>query len=149
MAAPVRDENEDTIKSGALRLTWVSGTLGGITALVTIFNEEFTHVFGEHASDGIKASVLIAVIAAWALIAVADIFARALTVSAKLKKGPADSVTAPRGLKVTLTEGEDSSGWTVAAIRGLDGSDEDSAEFLVVKSGQQPKWVEGDQLVST
>lgn len=149
MAAPIRDEKEDTIKSGALRLTWISGTLGGLTALVTVFNEEFTHVFGEHASDGIKASVLIAVIVAWALIAVADIFARAMTVSAKLKKGPGDSVTAPKGMKVKLTGGEDSPGWTVTAIRGLDGTDEDSAEFLVVKSGEQPKWVKGDELVST
>jgi hypothetical protein len=141
LASPLRDPKEDVIKSGALRLTWVSGAVGGIAGLVTIFNEEFTHLFGEHASDGIKASVLIAVIAAWAVIAVADIFARAITTSARLKKPAAAAITAPKGIRVTLTEGKDSNGWSVAAIRGFDGADGDEAEFLVVKGGEQPQWV--------
>lgn len=144
---PVRNEKEDVVKSGALRLTWISGAIGGISAILTVFNEEFIHVFGEHASDGIKASVLIAIIAAWAVIAVADILARSITTSARMKASP-EAITAPKGLKVTLTEGQDSNGWTVAAIKGFDGQS-GAAEFLVVKAGQPPKWVKQDTVVTT
>lgn len=145
--SPVRDEQEDVIKSGALRVTWISGTIGGIGAILTVFNEEFIHVFGEHASDGIKASVLIAIIAAWAAIAVADIISRSITTSAGLKT-PSEAIAAPKGLKVTLTDGQDSDGWSVAAIKGSNGNGGEAAEFLVVKAGQQPKWVEQDDVVT-
>jgi hypothetical protein len=146
--APIRDPNEDVVKSGAFRLTWVSGTIAGIAGVVTVFNEQFIHIFGEHASDGVKASVLIAIIAAWALIAVADLLARAITTTAKLRREPSSLVTAPKKMRVKVTGGgEDSPGWTVAAIRGADGSEADALNLLVVKSGQAPKWVKQDEVV--
>jgi hypothetical protein len=134
--APIRDPNEDVVKSGAFRLTWISGTIAGIAGVVTVFNEQFIHIFGEHASDGVKASVLIAIIAAWALIAVADLLARASSL-----------VTAPKKMRVKVTGDEDSPGWTVAAIRGADGAEADTLNFLIVKSGQAPKWVKQDEVV--
>lgn len=140
--AVLRDPKEDVVKSGAMRLTWVSGAVGGVAALVTAFNDNIFKLFGDDVSDGVKASVLIAIIAAWAVIAVADLLSRAITTSAGLRKAPAGAITAPKGMRVKLTNGVDSSGWLVAAIRGYDGTDADSAEFLVVKSGETPKWVE-------
>jgi hypothetical protein len=137
----IRDEKEDVVKSGALRLTWVSGAIGGIGALVTIFNEQFINVFGDNASDGIKASVLIAIIAAWALIAVADILGRSITTSARLRQALDKPIAAPKGMRVTLTKGTDSEGWAVAAIRSADGGDDSKLEFLVAKAGQTPQWV--------
>jgi hypothetical protein len=140
--AVIRDPKEDVVKSGALRLTWISGAVGGVGALVVAFNDNITKLFGEEVSDGVKASVLIALIAAWALIAVADLLSRSITSSARLRRAPAGAITAPRGLRVKVIDGVDSPGWLVAAIRGYDDSEADAVEFLVVKAGETPKWVE-------
>ena len=153
--AGIRNSNEDVVKSGALRLTWVSGAIGGIAAIVTVFNEEFVHLFGEHASDGIKASILIAIIAAWAIIAVADLLGRSITTSARLRlkanellSAPKDElITAPKGMRVKLTDGVDSEHWTVAAIRTSNGGGTAGLEFLVAKAGQEPQWVKQKGLV--
>jgi hypothetical protein len=145
--APIRDEKEDVVKSGALRLTWVSGAIGGVGAILTVFNEQFINLFGENASDGIKASVLIAIIAAWTLIAVADILGRSMTVSARLRRAPDESMPAPKGMRVKLTEGEDAVGWTVAAIRSANGGDTSSLEFLVTKAGEAPQWIKQEGVI--
>jgi hypothetical protein len=145
--APIRDPKADVVKSGAFRLTWVSGALAGISALIVAFNKGFTEIFGDTAGAGIKASVLIAIIAAWAVIAVADLLARAITTSAKLRSAPAAGMPAPDGMQVKLTDGVDSEGWLVAAVRGTDGVADGALELLVVKAGEKPKWVSQDGVV--
>jgi hypothetical protein len=136
-----RDPKEDVVKAGALRLTWISGTIGALGVVVTAFNEHIVKIFGDEVDDGIKASVLIAIIAAWALIAVADLIARAITTSARLRV-PSPGIAVPNGMRVTLTDGVDSDGWLVAAARpAVDGTG-DGLQFLVVKSGEGPKWVD-------
>jgi hypothetical protein len=142
--APIRDPKADVVKSGAFRLTWVSGAIGGIGALIIAFNKGFTEIFGDEAGAGIKASVLIAIIAAWAVIAVADLLARAITTSARLRSAPAAGTPAPDGMQVTLTDGVDSPGWLVAAVRGTDGAADGDLELLVVKAGEKPRWVGQD-----
>jgi hypothetical protein len=143
--SPMRDEQEDVVKSGALRLTWVSGAIGGIAAIVTAFNEHIFQIFGDDVSDGTKASVLIAIIAAWAAIAVADLLSRAITTAARLKRAPS-AITAPEGMKVKLTKGPDAPGWMVAAIRRCDEGTGAASEFLVVNSKEAPKWVTQDEV---
>ena len=144
--APIRDAKEDVVKAGAFRLTWISGTIAGIGVVVTAFNDNIVKIFGDHVSDGTKASVLIALIAAWSVIAVADLLARAITTSARLRSAPATEVPAPSGMQVKLTEGVDSSGWLVAAVRSANGSSEDG-QLLVVKAGEKPKWIAQDGVV--
>jgi len=147
---PMRDPRQDVVRSGAMRLTWISGGLAGLATLVTAFNNNIIKIFGDRLDDGIKASVLITIIAAWALIAVADLFSRAIVTSARLRRPPTDAIAAPNGLRVTLTDGTDSVGWTVAAVRkaeakaaGADGGAEAGGlEFLVMKVGNPPKWVD-------
>jgi hypothetical protein len=143
--APVRNEKKDVVKAGALRLTWISGTLGGIAAILTALNEHLINFFGDNLTDDIKADILIVIIAAWSLIAVADLFTRAITTAARLKAPSAPLVTAPSGMRVKLTDGVDSAGWLVAAIRGGDGAGD--AELLIAKSGEAPKWVKRDEVV--
>jgi hypothetical protein len=115
--------------------------------VVTAFNENVVKIFGDHVSDGIKASILIAIIAAWAVIAVADLLARAITTSARLRSAPAAGMPAPSGMQVKLTEGVDSEGWLVAAIRGTDGADDGALQLLVVKAGEKPKWIDQEGVV--
>lgn len=144
--APIRDEQEDVVKAGAFRLTWVSGALGGVAAIVTAFNEHMLKIFGDDLSDGTKASVLIAIIAAWAAIAVADLLARAITTAARLRKAPS-AITAPEGMRVKLIQGVDKEdGWMVAAIRRSEDDSGSASEFLVVNSKEAPKWVKQDEI---
>jgi hypothetical protein len=144
---PFRNSEEDVVKSGAFRLTWISAAVGGVGAIVTVFNEQLVNIFGDEVSDGVKASILIAIIAAWALIAVADLFSRAIVTSARLRHGHSEAIAAPRDLRVNLTDGPRSDGWIVAAIRDGNGSGE-SSEYLVVKGGEIPKWVKQDGIAA-
>jgi hypothetical protein len=141
--APIRDPKADVVKAGAFRLTWVSGAIGGIGTIIIAFNKGFTEIFGDSAGPGIKASVLIAIVAAWALIAVADLLARAITTAARLRSAPAAGIPAPDGMRVKLIDGVDSEGWMAAAVRSVDGA----LELLVVKAGEKPKWVGQDGVV--
>jgi hypothetical protein len=143
--APIRDANKDVVKSGALRLTWVSGAIGGIAAILTALNEHLINFFGDDLTDEIKANILIVIIAAWALIAVADLFTRAIATAARQKAPQPPLVPAPSGMRVKLIEGPDSPGWLVAAIRGGNGAGD--AELLIAKSGEAPKWVSRDEVV--
>jgi hypothetical protein len=49
--------------------------------------------------------VCIAIVAAWASIAAADLFARSITESARLRRIPTAGFMAPEGMRVKLTEG--------------------------------------------
>jgi hypothetical protein len=131
---PFRNKDEDVIKSGALRVTWISGTLAGLAGLVTLFNDHMHTLFGEDLPDEIKAGVLGVVILAWALVAVADVMARAKVTAAR----HGVSVTpAPQGMKVKLREDDGyDSGWGVHAIRG--------SEFLIAKQDKNAKWIKQD-----
>ena len=145
--APFRDPKEDTIKSGTLRLTWGSGFAAFVAAAATVYNDTFESIFGDSLAPEqfgwIKAAVLIAVILAFALIAVADIVSRGY-VSAQQGAATSHSgtqvVAAPRGLNATLTDGLDRSGYMIAAIRYRH-SQPDEPEYLVVKVGENPEWV--------
>jgi hypothetical protein len=144
MPTPLRDPKQDVIKSGALRLTWVSAAIAGVSAIVVAFNDATLKIFGEDLNDRTKAAVLVAIIVAWAAIAVADLFARAIAVAGTQ---PPAVVTAPGGIHVTRPPlaGDDETGWAVVAIE-VDGSGSETARFLVSKAGHAPEWVQAKDL---
>ena len=128
------------IQAPATNLTLGSGVVALIGSAVTLFNDSFKSIFGDTASTTIKASVLIAVIAAWALIAVADLLARAIAKSASERsdgaKAKAAAMTAaatevvplPKAMAARKTQGTDEKGFTAAALRlKADGETADSA----------------------
>lgn len=132
---PFRNKDEDVIKSGSLRVTWISGTLAGLAGLVTLFNDHIHTLFGKDVSDEIKAGVLAVVILAWALVAVADVMARAKVTAARLG---IEVTPALKGMKVKLSEVDgDDPGWEVHAIRG--------SELLIAKQNKKPKWIKQDE----
>jgi hypothetical protein len=130
------------IKAPATNLTIGSGIAAALAAAVTLFNDSFKSIFGDTASANVKASVLIAVIAAWTLIAVADLVARAVAKSAAAR---ADEAIAPlpTALQATKTVGADQTGFVAAAIRT---SGDGDTSFLLVKQGQPPVWVDAGEL---
>ena len=162
MAAPIRKEDEDIIKGGTLRLTWISAAAAGLAAFVTVFNDTFERMFGKD-QPSIKAAILIAVIAAFTLISVSDLLARALATAAKLRSSAQKEVgsqaaakleaaaktlsdkwesaqdgwaisAVPASLTATKTKGSDVSGFIVAATR-YKRSDPDDSQWLLVKAG--------------
>jgi hypothetical protein len=134
---PLRNKSEDVIKSGALGVTWISGAIGALTAIATVFNEQLVNIFGDDLADNLKAGILVAVILAWTLIAVADVMARAKVTAASLR---VDVIPAPKGMKVKLVENDGlDDAWSVSAIRG--------GELLVAKRDHKPRWVKQSEVV--
>jgi hypothetical protein len=143
---PFTASSEDAIKARALNLTLFSGLAAGIATAITVFNKSFTAIFGDklHGVDlaNAKLTLVVAVIAAFALISVADLLARAWATSAG---GSFVIASAPSGLSATKTTGRDETGFIVAAVR-FKPSDPDAVEYLLVKKGEAPGWTAGSEL---
>lgn len=143
---PFTASPSDAIKARTLNLTLFSGLAAGIATAITVFNKSFTAIFGDklHGTDlaNAKLTLLVAVIAAFALISVADLIARAWATSTG---GNFVIAPAPSGLTATKTVGGDKPGFTVAAVR-LKPAEPDAVEYLLVKSGEAPAWTAGSDL---
>lgn len=140
--AVLREPKDDVIDAGALRSTWITGAVAGVGALVVAFNEHFLKIFGDHVGDSTKAAVLIALVAAWAVIGAADLIARSTATAASLSSRRV--MAAPPGLTVKTTEGDDESGWKVAAIDP--GARDAEALWLLLKTGKAPQWVKTSEI---
>jgi len=144
-------EEPEAIKSPATTLTLGTAAGATIATLIAAFNDSFEAVFGQTAGPDIKAAVLIAVIVAWALTAIADMFARAIAKAATERargaelaaKASAAVVLMPTALSVTRLKGPDEPGFLAVALR--DGDDGDGLVMLA-KEGRPPEWVERDEV---
>lgn len=137
---PIRDPANDVIKGGATRVASLSAIVGGLAALDVTFSDKLVEIFGTTAPTAeIKATILVALIAAWALIAVADLFTRAIATAAAQPQ----LTLAPAGMKVRRSDQEGTGAernWIVAAIE-RDPAKPESAMLLVLKSGEKPTWI--------
>jgi hypothetical protein len=140
----------EAIKSPATTLTLGSAAAATIATLVTAFNDSFREIFGETAGANIKAAVLIAVIGAWALVAVADIVGRAIAKAATERaaglkasaeiaaKGTAPSISPmPTAVPARNLDGRDEEGFLAVATRTVDGVH----QVMLVKAGRAAVWV--------
>jgi hypothetical protein len=143
---PFTASSSDAIKARTLNLTLFSGLAAGIATAITVFNKSFTAIFGDklHGVDlaNAKLTLVVAVIAAFAVISVADLIARAWATSAG---GSFVIASAPSGLTATKTESLDKTGFTVAAVR-FKPAEPDAVEYLLVKTGEAPGWTGGSEL---
>jgi hypothetical protein len=141
-----KDSPSDAIKARTLNLTRVSGLAAVIATAITVFNKSFKAIFGDKLTGvnlaNAKLTLVVAVIAAFALIAVADLIARAWATAAG---GSFVIASAPGGLTATKTEGVDEPGYTVAAVR-FKPTEPDAVEYLLVKAGEAPGWTVGSKL---
>jgi hypothetical protein len=133
-----------TTRERTLNLTLGSGFAALVAAGVTIFNKSFKSIFGDSITGvdlaNTKATILVAVIAAFAAIAVADLLTRAWATAAKARVDSFTIAAAPSKLKAKKTSGVDETGFIVAALR-FKPSAPDEVEYLLVKTGAQPEWV--------
>jgi hypothetical protein len=139
----------EAIKSPATTLTLGSAGAATIATLVTVFNESFDSIFGEGAGANIKAAVLIAIIAAWAIVAAADIVGRAVakaaTEHAAGRKAAAEVAAAatpswsimPTALAAKNLDGRDETGFLAVATRTVDGVE----QVMLIKAATRPIWV--------
>ena len=138
--APIRDPEKDVIEAGASRITTLSAIVGGLAGIDVAFNDSLVKIFGGTPSNGIKTTILVSLIAAWALIAVADLIARAIATAASQPK----LAIPPAGIKVKRP---DQSGdeaevkWLVAAAE-FNPNKPDAMKLLVLKAGEKPVWVD-------
>jgi len=134
------DKANEVIPSKSLRITWLSAVAAAVVAAAALFTDDFfDELLGDGAPGGARAAVFITVVVAWAAIAVADILARGYA-----SAHPTPVAPVPAGLpKVTWTKGKDESGFSIAAVRMTAA---DNAEYLILKSGHEPRWVPGTEL---
>ncbi len=142
MTLPDRAKDQPgSIKAPATNLTIGTGIAAALATAATLFNDSFNSIFGDDASANVKASVLIAVIAAWTLIAVADLIARAVA-KASADGGGEQLAPLPTAIAATKTEGTDQTGFVAAAVRVTAGE----TFFLLVKKGQRPEWLKAEEV---
>lgn len=132
------------IEAPATNLTMGSGILALLAVVGTAVTPVFDTVFPAGASSGIRAAVLIAIFAAWAVVAAADLITRAIV---KVATSQTQWVISPVDLATTVKrlEGADDPGWTVAAVR-FQLSSPDKTSYLLVKAGKTPAWVEHENV---
>lgn len=139
--APIRDPANDVIKAGTTKIASLSAIVGGLAGLDVAFSDDLVNIFGDTPpTAGIKATILVALIAAWALIAAADLITRGIATAASQAK----LAIAPAGMEVRRTDQEGTTAerhWIVVAAE-FDPTKPESAKLLVVKSGEQPAWVD-------
>ena len=126
-------------KGGALNLTRFSGIGAALVLVATTFNESWDTIFGEETPNWAKPVVIIAVIAAFVVIAAADILARGYAAGQR-----AEIIPMPDGLKAVLTPGRDET-VRVAAVR-FRRTEDHSSEFLIVKEDESTMWVGREDL---
>jgi hypothetical protein len=128
-------ENE----GGALNLTRLTGLGAALVAVLTAIDGVWDEIFGADAPTWAKPVVMISAIAAFSVIAAADILARGYAAG---RRG--DIIPMPDGLTATYTPGRDQQVF-VAAVRFRRTEDGDS-EFLIVKPDKTTSWASKEEL---
>jgi hypothetical protein len=124
---------------GALNLTRLTGLGAALVAVLTAIDGVWDTIFGAEAPTWAKPVVMISAIAAFSVVAAADILARGYTAG---RRG--DIIPMPDGLTATYTPGRDQQ-VRVAAVRFRRTEDDDS-EFLIVKDDKTTSWASKDEL---
>lgn len=135
MAKEGTGSQNEVIKGRTLNLTLFSGLAAAIATAITVLNESFESIFGTDLTTTqfveTKLTLVVAIIAAFALIVVADILARAWANSTD-KTVVTPMPGAPRA-KTVDGEGH------VTAIR-VRTVTPDEVEYLFVRTGATPTW---------
>jgi|SRR3954469_12170173 hypothetical protein len=142
------------IEAPATNLTLGTGVLALVTAIVAAWNDAFKTIFGDNASQDIRKDVLVASIFGFAIVAAADLLARAyskaatdrstaLMAGAAFQDAHVQPVT-PSVAKATITLGDDDPGYRAVAVRI--GSGGERIEYLLVRSDKTPQWRAADEV---
>ena len=137
MFAALANRAKDTaaIKAPATNLAIGGSITALVAAILAVWDKSYEQFFGFKPEDnpGVARAVVVALIAAVALLWIADLLARAI---ASTPRDPTYA-EAPEGWTADIDlKDRDDKGYTVAAIRLT----ETGAEFLLVKAGKAPVW---------
>ena len=147
-----RAENvSGSIKSPATNLTIGSALIGLVPFVLTFWDQAFEAVFGPDASEATRRWIVLGLIAAYTVIAAADLIARAIAAAAHDSAwgqvaGAAVGQTGVEGVfpaqRSTKTAGQDEPGFVAVAKRTKSGQ----KQLLLVKSDAEPAWVNADDV---
>jgi hypothetical protein len=138
---PIRNDSQDVIKAGTLRLTWISGIVGALAAIGTTWDSFWAAIYGHPPSDWIRTAVLIAIVSAWAVIASTDMASRAYA-SARLG---ARVVSLPSAASAEWNPSGGTHQVVVAALR-FTPTDPETVEYLVLRADGPSAWVPASEL---
>lgn len=130
---------------GALNLTRITGLGAALVAVLTTVEKSWHAIFGDDAPGWAKPVVMISVIAVFAVVAAADILARAYVAG---RRG--DIIPLPEGLEAmwdmpAKPVGQRDPVVRVVAVRFRRAETEDS-EFLIVEDDKSTHWVGRNEL---
>jgi hypothetical protein len=122
-------------------------------AVVAAWNDAFKAIFGDNASQTIRKDVLVGTIFGFAIVAAADLLARAYSKAATERSAAAmgaatlsdPHVYPVAGLAATITEGPDDPGYRVMAMRTAAGGGD--PEYLLVRSDKKPQWRKATEVI--
>ena len=132
---PLRERAIDVspVKAPAMNITLGSTGVLALAAVLTTWKEAFDYLFGTEASDGIRATILVAAIV---VVVAADMFSRSIAA----RQDETHVVPWAKGWKATVIgTGEDKTDFLAAGMRVRASSPED-VEYLLVKTGEAPAW---------
>lgn len=158
------DQQEEAVQAGATNLTLGSGIVALLAVLAGSFADFVEKVLGEPENApnvAARKDLLVALIFGWAIVAAADLSARAYSKGVTEKRKGAERVAqeqakvalqqllaAPAGLTASVPEkpAANEPNWSVIAVR-LDQDDANKLKFLVGKAGEKAEWVSEDKLI--
>lgn len=120
--------------SSALRTTVGTAVGGVIVAIGTSINPVFDAVVGKNAPAWVKAMILVAAVAAWAIVAAADLMARGRAAAAQMPQ----ILAAPENLRAKVGAVGADPVYQIAAYKFTPATA--TVEYLAVKAGEPPSW---------
>ena len=141
--AVLGSDQDEIIKAGTLTVT--RGI--GVIAVAFVGTFYLLDQFGDKGPwHGLttpqKLTFVIAAALVWAIVASGDAIARGLATARQN-----DLVASlPTGLRATKTDGTDSAGWSVVAVKFSPGAGADGPEYLLVKAGQAASWLPAEKI---
>lgn len=141
--AVLGSDQDEIIKAGTLTVT--RGI--GVIAVAFVGTFYLLDQFGDKGPwHGLttpqKLTFVIAAALVWAIVASGDAIARGLATARQN-----DLVASlPTGLRATKTEGTDSAGWSVVAVKFSPGAGANGPEYLLVKAGQAASWLPAEKI---
>ena len=139
------------IKAPTTNLTIGSAGAGVVAFVLTFWDQAFETIFGKNASEATRQWIVLALIGAFAAIAVADLIARAIATAAHERAWSrvASAAVSQSGVAAVVpaqsaksTNGVDRDGLVAVAERTRKGS----KQFLLVKADAEPAWVDANDV---
>ena len=136
---------DDAVRAGTMNLTLASGFVAAIGIVLNAIPGFTKAILGDGVTPGLRTAIFIAIIAAFAVIAAADILARGYAAA----HTPKHAMPLGTPVYAEREDIDDRADWAAVAVRETAPTNGDGTvglEFLVAKRDRHAAWVPQDKL---